>query len=245
MKTLSIFTTEVMSPRQLSERSKYQPRWHDRLRKITTTDVEIVVLKARANKANTIFSMSSVLNTVELLEAILCVLSYRELNNTYYACQGFQRVIRDSLRLRQALFLAPDHNIVGAAKFLPIKIFHPPRDFLRQHDQDSTMVSMTAHIYERLRQPPRLKLLDRFVAQPPLRYLQFFIRVHVPATREQRHRHMYLRNQDGIRLADFMNGIERCLIELFPVRPPYWTISGDFWDGDVIRPPGHFGVRVP
>ena len=236
MKTPAIIRPKALPPRQPGEKAEYKPRTYAKLRKISIEDVPLVVLTAKSNKAHDLFPMSNVLNTVEFLQDIFEYLSYQDLNSAYHACKGFQLVIRDSQKLRQTLFLAPDLDVAGGVKFLPTKFFNPRDPLLRPHGVDRTVLRLTTHEYERLRQPPRLEFLNRFITQPPLRYIEVGIRAYVPATDEQCQKKMCVSRDDGIRLADFMDGIKQWLTEVFSLRPPYWTMSGYFWDGVGIRP---------
>jgi hypothetical protein len=111
----------------------------------------------------------------------------------------------------------------------------------------STLLCLkTNHWYERLGQPPQLKLLDRFITQPPFQYMEIWIGVRVPATKKRHQKMMYVSNDNGIKLADLLNGINRCLSELFPEPPPpHWTVSGVFERGYWMAPLGQNVICVP
>ena len=94
-------------------------------------------------------------------------------------------MINDSINLRKALFMAPNLSGTIVEGFLPIG---PIFQVLPNIDPSLKIgCLLKTHWYERLRQPPRLKLLDRFITQPPIRASNMWVDLHAPATNE-RHR---------------------------------------------------------
>jgi hypothetical protein len=75
--------------------------------------------------------------------------------------------------------------------------------------------------------------------------MEIWIRVRVPAKKKRHQKMMYVSNDNGIKLADLLNGINRCLSELFPKPPPHWTMSGVFERGYWMAPLGQNVICVP
>lgn len=171
------------------------------------------------------------LSVVEVLENILACLPYHDLHFACYTCRHFQEVVNGDTRLRRKLFVSPKYNDLGT--FLPVKIMSQwPTGYIFARARHLVTVQIfrlddkrLLHLLKR----PRLCVLDRLVAQPPLISLGVEVTFETSRIIPQK-KIIYMRNQGGITLDDLVRHLKHGADCLPPRRSTQWIATGKLLD---------------
>jgi len=188
---------------------------------------EHVSLKGRKDNLKDRPTVARGLKVVEIVVLIFGKLGYHDLRDVYDVCVGFRKIIISFTTLRRNLFLAPDY--VCRPHWIPLEIFDPlPINMYLGHPILNLHVfELSKKKFERLREEPRIQLLDRLIIQPPLKLMRFSMNILKESWYADGWKgEVKVKNESGITLGDFVDSLAD-VDELVKSKiGSTWTISG-------------------